>query len=244
MSYQGNQGYTNFTGQHRNITDDKKLYSQDYKGYIVSSSGKYKNLNSKYKTDSIKNNVNMDDALPVVELSSKACDKSVWGVVSSYESFSSTTRDYATGHFVSCMDIDDGDHRLIVNGCGEGSIWVSNYNGNLENGDYITTSPISGIGMKQDSEQLCNYTVAKITMDCTFDPQLIPVEVIKQEIIIDESGNEISKNVLDASGNPIYENKLDEEGNIIYDYEYEMKTIIHNDVEYKMAFVGCVYKCS
>jgi hypothetical protein len=145
---------------------------------------------------------------------------------------------------VSIYPKDSADERLIVNGCGEGSIWVSNYNGNLENSDYITTSPIAGIGMKQDSEQLCNYTVAKITMDCTFDPQLIPVEVIKQEIIIDESGNEISKNVLDASGNPIYENKLDEEGNIIYDYEYEMKTIIHNDVEYKMAFVGCVYKCS
>ena len=46
---------------------------------------------------------------------------------------------------------------------------VSNYNGNLENGDYITTSPIPGVGMKQDDDLLHNYTVAKITQDCIFD---------------------------------------------------------------------------
>ena len=45
---------------------------------------------------------------------------------------------------------------------------VSNYNGNLENGDYITTSPIEGLGMKQDDDLLHNYTVAKITQDCDF----------------------------------------------------------------------------
>jgi hypothetical protein len=98
--------------------------------------------------------------------------------------------------------------------------------------------------MKQDDDILRNYTVAKITMDCNFDPQLMPVEIIKQEIVIDESGNEISKNVLDEEGNPIYEYKLDTSGNIIYDYEYEMKTVIHDNIEYKMAFVGCTYKCS
>jgi hypothetical protein len=237
------QGYKmNFTGQHRTISDNKELYQNKYIGYIVSTTSKYKGISSKYKPTSIKNNIDINDALPIVELSTKEKDKSVFGVISNR--IEDEKGIYSTGHFVSIYPKDSADERLIVNGCGEGSIWVSNYNGNLENGDYITTSPIAGIGMKQDSEQLCNYTVAKITMDCTFDPQLIPVEVIKQEIIIDESGNEISKNVLDASGNPIYENKLDEEGNIIYDYEYEMKTIIHNDVEYKMAFVGCVYKCS
>ena len=98
--------------------------------------------------------------------------------------------------------------------------------------------------MKQDDDLLHNYTVAKITMDCDFNPQLIPIEVIKQEIVIDQSGNEISKNVLDENGNPIYEYKLDSNGDIIHDYEYEVKTVIHNDIEYKLAFVGCAYKCS
>ena len=46
---------------------------------------------------------------------------------------------------------------------------VSNYNGNLENGDYITTSPLEGLGMKQDDDLLHNYTVAKITQTCNFN---------------------------------------------------------------------------
>jgi hypothetical protein len=41
-------------------------------------------------------------------------------------------------------------------------------NGNLENGDYITTSAIEGLGMKQDDDLLHNYTVAKVTQDVTF----------------------------------------------------------------------------
>ena len=46
---------------------------------------------------------------------------------------------------------------------GEGCIWVCNVNGNIENGDYITTSNIGGYGMKQDDDFLHNYTVAKCT---------------------------------------------------------------------------------
>ena len=45
---------------------------------------------------------------------------------------------------------------------------VCNVNGNLENGDYITTSAIEGLGMKQDDDLLHNYTVAKITQDENF----------------------------------------------------------------------------
>ena len=60
------------------------------------------------------------------------------------------------------------DDRLIINSIGEGAIMVCNMNGNLENGDYITTSHIEGLGMKQDDDLLHNYTVAKITQDCNF----------------------------------------------------------------------------
>ena len=45
---------------------------------------------------------------------------------------------------------------------------VSNYNGNITNGDYITSSALEGLGMKQDSEFLANYTVAKSTQDEDF----------------------------------------------------------------------------
>ena len=68
----------------------------------------------------------------------------------------------------STMDVSDADRRVVVNSIGEGGIWVCNINGNLENGDYITTCEVPGLGMRQDSEMLCNYTVAKITQDCNF----------------------------------------------------------------------------
>ena len=70
--------------------------------------------------------------------------------------------------FVSTFDKEDSDTRLIVNSLGEGAIWITNCSGSLENGDYITTSPIPGLGMKQSDDLLHNYTVAKITQDCDF----------------------------------------------------------------------------
>ena len=58
--------------------------------------------------------------------------------------------------------------RIRVNSVGEGSIWVTNINGNLENGDYITSSAIPGYGKRQNDDLLHNYTVAKSTMSCDF----------------------------------------------------------------------------
>ncbi len=58
--------------------------------------------------------------------------------------------------------------RLIINSVGEGGLWICNSNGNIENGDYITSSDYLGYGEKQDEIYLCNYTVAKVTIDCNF----------------------------------------------------------------------------
>jgi hypothetical protein len=257
-----NGAYTlNFTGQHRTISLDKKLYDNIFIGYIVSSEGKYKEINSKFHKNNIKHNIIVNDALPYVKLTSKICDKSVFGVISDRleEDIKSNKREYSIGFMVSLYDKEAGDDRLVVNGCGEGSIWVSDYNGSLENGDYITTSPIPGIGMKQDDDLLHNYTVAKITMDCDFNPEYIPVQVIKQVEYTINSSNVATSNMIDENGDPVYEYKLDENSNIVYDYEYDMKyikldgTIVSKDyyeinceIEkiYKMAFVGCSYKCS
>ena len=68
------------------------------------------------------------------------------------------------------MELEENDiERLIINSLGEGGVWVCNINGNLENGDYITTCEIPGYGMLQDDDLLHNYTVAKITQDCNFE---------------------------------------------------------------------------
>ena len=68
---------------------------------------------------------------------------------------------------VVAKDVDEGVYE--INSVGEGGIWVSNVAGDLENGDYICSSNIPGYGMKQEDDILRNYTVAKITQDCTFD---------------------------------------------------------------------------
>ncbi len=64
------------------------------------------------------------------------------------------------------------EDRMIVNSVGEGGIMVINSNGNIENGDYITSSDHLGYGEKQDEIFLANYTVAKATIDCNFEPLL------------------------------------------------------------------------
>ncbi len=59
--------------------------------------------------------------------------------------------------------------RLMVNSLCEGGTWVCNSNGNIENGDYITSSDYLGYGEKQDDDLLHNYTVAKATINCDFE---------------------------------------------------------------------------
>ena len=84
------------------------------------------------------------------------------------EKSSKPYRERTNGKIVSFLRYEEGDERIWVNSLGEGAVMVSNINGNLENGDYITTSAIEGLGMKQDDDLLHNYTVAKITQDCDF----------------------------------------------------------------------------
>jgi hypothetical protein len=153
-----------FTGQHRNIVDNvQDINIDDHKGLIVVSAGKYINTDMSQKPS-------INESLPTILLSNTRNQKSVWGVISNVEDKNDQTREYRMGVFVSVMTKqNENDNRIIVNSIGEGGIWVCNINGNLENGDYITTCEIPGYGMKQVDDLLHNYTVAKITQDCSFE---------------------------------------------------------------------------
>ena len=156
----------NFTGQHRTIPENYELFDAT-PGLIVVSAGVY---DSTFSSNDPRDNVNINEALPKIKLSNSRNQKSIFGVVSDKEDDNSMQSEYIIGNFVSIVDKkSNNDRRVIVNALGEGGIWVTNINGNLQNGDYITTCEIPGYGMKQDSEFLANYTVAKITCDCTFD---------------------------------------------------------------------------
>jgi hypothetical protein len=171
-----------FTGQHRSIVD--KINVSDYKsleGLIVSANkNKYINVDKDITTGS--NAIQISQSLPVVSLSNIVHDKACYGVVAGSEDPDSRT--YEQGTFVSVFQKQKGDTRAFINSLGEGAIWVVNTNGSLESGDYITTSNVAGYGQKQESDSLKNYTVAKITMDCDFEPVTQPVQQILRSNVI------------------------------------------------------------
>lgn len=124
------------------------------------------------------NAITINESLPICSLSNTMNQKSCFGVISDSEDPDS--REDNHGNFVSNFEKETGDTRIYINSVGEGAIWVSNIAGNLESGDYITTSNIPGYGQLQDDDILHNYTVAKITMDCDFNPSIQPIKKIKQ----------------------------------------------------------------
>lgn len=94
-----------------------------------------------------------------VELSSVTNDPRVFGVIQ---------RVYNRSH-------------VVVNSVGEGAIWVTDENGDISAGDYITTSSVDGYGMRQSTSTRTNYTVARALQDCTFDDtQVFPTYIYNE----------------------------------------------------------------
>jgi hypothetical protein len=161
------KNHLDFTGQHRTFISNIPLSEYEkYEGLIVSA-----DMNE-YYNDSIE----INEALPIVSLCKKSMDKACFGVIS-------TKEDPNNYEYNAYITREDGDIRAKINSIGEGAIWVINVNGNLESGDYITTSNCAvGYGQKQDDDILHNYTVAKITMDCDFNNSSKKKKQIKKEV--------------------------------------------------------------
>tara|TARA_B100000424_G_scaffold271435_1_gene274137 strand:- start:409 stop:1980 length:1572 start_codon:yes stop_codon:yes gene_type:complete len=154
---------TSFTGQHSVILSSSFRYEV---GKIVVSLGSFNNFSSGVK----KNLPNMNEALPVVGYTNLSNDKRVFGVLSTAVKVSKGTGVYTYNEGPWSTEINSTifKERCWANSIGEGSVLVTNLNGNLVNGDYITTSTYEGYGMKQDDDILHSYTVAKITEDMDF----------------------------------------------------------------------------
>lgn len=175
----------NFTGQHRtHVKDIPHTKIESYIGLIVcANNNEYvsmtymDNKKSIQKVNRGKKAIEISESLPIVSLCIKEKDKSCFGVISNVEDEETRTDG---GNFTSCYTKELGDTRTFINSLGEGAIWVTNINGNLESGDYITTSKLPGYGQKQNEEYLANYTVAKITMDCDFNPPVQKIYKIKK----------------------------------------------------------------
>ena len=179
-----------FTGQHRCFVDNiKHNEAVNYRGLIVcADKNDYISIESKPERGN--KGIMINESLPLVSLSTKHKDKSCFGVISDSED--PDTRSHSNGSMLTTIfDKEIGDTRIYINSVGEGAIWIIDASGNLESGDYITTSSVPGYGVVQESEFLANYTVAKITMDCDFSPALQPVKIIKKKNLLDSSGNQI-----------------------------------------------------
>jgi hypothetical protein len=180
FDYDSGGGQVNFTGQHRTFIKDIPItQSELFEGLIVSANqNKYIKMDGGIEAGS--NAVTINESLPIVSLSNVATDKKCFGVISYPEN--SETREDRYGRLFCRFKKERGDTRVYINSVGEGAIWVTNINGNLESGDYITTSNVAGYGMLQDDDILHNYTVAKITMDCDFSPATQPAQQIVKEL--------------------------------------------------------------
>jgi hypothetical protein len=196
-----------FTGQHRVFIENIPYsHAEKYIGLIAcANKNDYMDIDEAIKRGIDAMSINQ--ALPYTSLCRKEQDKTCFGVISGSEDdvgedSENKYRVFSLGCLGTKTRKQHGDYRYYINSVGEGAMWVCNKKGSLESGDYITSASVTGYGQKQDEVMVCNYTVAKITMDCDFNPVLQYKKKIKRvpvELTRDSSGN-----YFDASNNMVY----------------------------------------
>jgi hypothetical protein len=221
-----------FTGQHICVPEGPMS-----PGLVVSANkNRYVSLNGTLTTGM--GAIRSSESLPVVSLSNVVSDRSVFGVVDRLEQGGTTERRQVVGATVVTAQKELGDTRVIVNSLGEGAIWVADTNGPLVSGDYMTTSNITGYAQKQDDDILHNYTVAKITMDCDFNPDDVPIQVIKKK--------DTGYNDLDVYGRIQWEDhplKTTQKAYTIGYLTVDGNRTDEANAVHRTAFVGCTYHC-
>ena len=118
------------------------------------------------------------------------------------------------------------NHIISVNGLGEGCVWVSDMNGNIQVGDFITSSIFKGYGQKQNSENLTNYTVAKSAKTIDFN-------MMETKFINGETKN-ITFNIM----------FIDENGTQILHAEYKSRKSAGEEALARACFIPCTYHAS
>jgi hypothetical protein len=245
-----NNNFTVFTGQHLSFSESiSPKHVSNVVGLIVVSTGKTKTHSKDMKIS----RGDINNAHPMIKLSTKPYQKSVYGVISNYSDDKPVLNEgkllYDDELNISPFH-NDLYGRIRINSLGEGCVWVINENGNIENGDYITTSSLHGYGMKQDDDILKNFTVAKSTVDCNFIKQQKYKQMIKHSITYDDTEAKTYHIEYDENGITQFED-LDE-----IEYEFEMRWFKENneitEEEYNLLleentsnlYIGCLIPCT
>lgn len=158
-------GSLNFTGKHRcSFVGSPDDY---FPGCIVVSTGTYADLREDAPA------IDIDESLPVVGISKIDQDPRAFGVVASCERLEDPVRTVGLGNVqFGFSKITTSRQKLIVNGCGEGALWVCDAGGPFQNGDLVQTcAAVPGMGARQPDRVISSHTVAKVTCDCDFDLQ-------------------------------------------------------------------------
>jgi hypothetical protein len=83
-----------------------------------------------------------------VSLTTKVNDKRVFGIIGSEKP-------------IANEEANSVGPEYLIFALGDGVALVTDVNGNIENGDYLTTSSRAGYAQKQNTSQMMNFTVAK-----------------------------------------------------------------------------------
>ncbi len=116
----------------------------------------------------------LSSTMPTVTLATRAADKKIFGVL---------VREcpLPDDHWYKSSD----DERFgIVNALGEGLVWVCDINGEIEAGDYITSSAVAGYGQLQDDDLVHSCTLGKATADVDWESVTDTVEYKGREVKI------------------------------------------------------------
>ena len=148
----GIQFSDSFTGGHPTVIPSD---STGEKGMIVESTGQM------WAKSAIE--VGVSTGIPKVRLTTSSGSKKVYGVVG--EIYTGDNEDYGYTGYVANWGVGENENHIKVNSLGEGQVLVTNINGEIENGDYIISSDISGLGQKQNDDILRSSTVAKCVED-------------------------------------------------------------------------------
>ena len=158
--YAGGAGtnYGPFTGGH-----EARLapgFAEVRSGMIVSLTGR-----AEMRKDE-DGKLSYSSTLPTIALSVKVNDKMVFGVLS-------READLPDEHWYASAE---SERFAIVNALGEGRVWVSNIGGDIQAGDYLTTSAIPGIGQMQSDNILYSHTLGKAMENIDWDSVTETVE--------------------------------------------------------------------
>ena len=157
---------TSFTAGHDTVIEQS---INVVPGMIVESTGQawYKPTDKTFET-----------ALPKVKLSNTNGSKKVFGVIAGYPEEPEAEQGWQHNGFTmrpafpkygQIAGVGDTEWNIGTMSIGEGCIWVTNINGEINNGDLIESSVILGHGRLQDDDIIRSKTVAKCTEDVNWN---------------------------------------------------------------------------